>query len=86
MPEFQNSRPIPFALHKEVQEQVEMLIGHIIEESYSYINPLTLILRDGKCVRICLNARQANKFMMPDRANVPPMLVLLQRFHGASYI
>jgi len=28
-----------------------MLADHIIEESYlSYVNPLTLVQRDGKCV------------------------------------
>ena len=49
-----NSRPIPFASHKEVQEQVEeMLAYHITEESYSsYVNPLTLVQRDGKHIRM----------------------------------
>ena len=76
--EARNSRQIPFALRKEVQEQVEeMLADHIIEESYSsYVNPLTLVQRDGKRVRICLDAREANKFMTPYRATVPPMQML----------
>ena len=34
---------------------------------------------------MCLDAREANKFMTPDRVKVSPMNVLLQRFHGASY-
>jgi hypothetical protein len=74
-----NSRPMPFALSKEVQEQVEeILADHIIEESYSsYVNPLTLVQRDGKRVRTCLDAREANKFMTPDRATVPPVQMLL---------
>ena len=73
---------------KKVQEQVEeMLADHIIEESYlSHVNPLTLVQRDGKSVRICLDAREANKFMTRDRAKVPPMQMLLQRFYGTSYI
>ena len=71
-----------------MQEQVEeMLSDHIIQELYSsYGNPLTLVRRDVKRVRICLDAREANKFMTPDGAKVPPMQMLLQRFHGASYI
>jgi hypothetical protein len=41
-----------------------MLAHHIMEESYSsYVNPLTLVLTDEKWVRICLDAREANKFM-----------------------
>ena len=45
VPNSRNSRPIPFALHKEVQAQIEeMLADHIIEESYSsYVNPITLV-------------------------------------------
>lgn len=88
LPKSRNSRPIPFALRKEVQEQIqEMLANNIIEESYSsYVNPLTLVERDGKRVRICLDAREVNKFMRPDRAKVPPMQMLLQRFHGANCI
>lgn len=41
LPKSRNSRPIPFALRKEVQEQIqEMLANNIIEESYSsYVNP-----------------------------------------------
>jgi len=34
-----------------------------------------------------LSRRQGtNKFMTPDRTKVPPMHMLLQRFHGDSYI
>jgi hypothetical protein len=71
-----------------VQEQVEeMVADNISEESYSsYVNPLTLVQREGKRVTICLNAREVNKFMTPDRAKVPPMQMLLQRFCGANYI
>jgi hypothetical protein len=88
VPKSRNSRPIPFSLRREVQEQVEeTLADNIIEESYSsYVNPLTLVQRDGKRVRICLDAKEAIKFMTPDRAKVPPMQMLLQRFHGANYI
>jgi hypothetical protein len=58
-----NSRSIPFAIREEVQEQVEeMLADHINEESYSsYVNPLTLFQRDGKRIRICLDAREAQQ-------------------------
>jgi hypothetical protein len=71
-----------------VQEQFEeMLADNIIEESYSsYVNPLTLVQRQEKRVRIWLDASEVNKFMTPDRAKVPPMQTLLQRFYGANYI
>jgi hypothetical protein len=64
-----------------------MLADHIIEEPYSsYVNPLTLVERDGKRVSICVDAREIKKFMTPDRAKVSPTQKLLQRFHGANYI
>jgi len=62
-----------------------MLTDHIFEESYSsYVNPLIFVQRDGK--RVCLDAREANKFITPDRVKVPSLKMLLQRFHGASYV
>jgi hypothetical protein len=87
-PKFQNCRPIPFALHKGVREQIEEMISDsVVEESYSsYVNPITLVQKEGRRVRICLYTMEVNKFMTPDRAKVPAMHMLLQRFHGASYI
>jgi hypothetical protein len=88
VPKSRNSRPIPFSLQREVQEQIEeMLADNIIEESYSsYVSPLTLVQLEGKRVQICLDAREVNKFMTPDRAKVSPMQTLLQRSHGANFI
>jgi hypothetical protein len=68
-------------------EQIEEMIKNgILEISYSsYVNPLTIIQRKHKPVRICVDARQVNKQMVPDRAKTPPAYELLQRFHGAKY-
>jgi hypothetical protein len=58
MPPTANSRPIPFALRAPVREQIQaMLRDGILEESYSaYVNPLTLVHREPKPVRICVDA------------------------------
>jgi hypothetical protein len=64
-----------------------MVKNDILEISHSpYVNPLTIIQRKDKPVRICADARQVNKQMVPDRAKTPPAHELLQRFHGAKYI
>jgi hypothetical protein len=86
-PKSSNSRTIPFALRDEVRTQIETMIGDgILEESYSdYVNPLTLVHRENKPVRICVDARSVNKQMTPDRVKVAPMGELL-RFHGSRYI
>ena len=88
MPPSANSRPIPLVLRDQVREQIrEMLKDGILEESHSaYINPITLVVREGKSVCICLDARLINKQMVADRTKVTPMRELLQKFYGAKYI
>jgi len=88
MPKSRNARPIPFALRAQVREQIqEMLKDDILEKSFSdYVNPLTLVERPGKGIRICIDARRVNALMVPDRVKVDPMKELLQRFHGSKYI
>jgi hypothetical protein len=81
LPHSATSRPIPFALRNQVREQIQaMLKDGILEESHSaYINPITLVVREGRTVRICLDARRINKQMVPDRTKVLPMCELLQK-------
>ena len=52
----------------------------------AYINPITLLVREGKAVCICLDARRINKQMIVDRTKGMPMRELLQKFYGAKYI
>ena len=82
------SKPIPFALRVQVRDQIQLMLkDNILEESFSsYINPLTLVVREKKALRICINARQINRQMTADRTKVLPLCELLQKFHGASYI
>jgi hypothetical protein len=88
MPTSANSRPIPFALRDQVRDQIKvMLKDDILEESFSsYINPLTLVVREMKPLRICVDARRINRQMTADRTKVLSLRELLQKFHGASYI
>jgi hypothetical protein len=81
MPASANSRPIPFALRSQVRDQIQaMLRDGILEESYSaYVNPLTLVHREQKPIRICVDARRINKLMIADRVKVQPMRELLQK-------
>jgi hypothetical protein len=87
LPKLCNS-PIPFSLRREVREQLEEMVKNgILEISHSpYINPLTIIQRKNKPVCICVDTRQVNNPMIPDRAKTPPAYELLQRFHDAKSI
>jgi hypothetical protein len=59
----------------------------ILEESRSsYLNPLTVVQREGKSPRICVDAQKFNQAMLPDRTKIAPMQAILQRFHGTRYI
>jgi hypothetical protein len=80
MPPTANSRPIPFALMAPVREQIQaMLRDGILEESYSaYVNQLTLVHREPKPIRNCVDARRINKLMVADRVKVQPMRELLE--------
>jgi hypothetical protein len=68
LPKSCNSRAIPFLLRTKVGEQIEAMVNDdILEISHSpYVNPLTIIQREDKPVRINLDARQVNKQMVPD--------------------
>jgi hypothetical protein len=67
-----NSRPISFALRDQVRDQIQiMLKDDIVEESFSsYINPLTLVVREAKPLRICVDARKIKRQMTADRTSV----------------
>jgi hypothetical protein len=72
----------------QVREQIQAkLKDGILEEShYAYINPIILIVREGKAVRIYLDARRINKEMVADIMTVMPMREILQKFYGVKYI
>jgi hypothetical protein len=64
-----------------------MLAEDILEISDSpFINPMTIVQREGKAPRICIDARKVNDVTIPDRERTPPLNELLQRFHDARYM
>jgi hypothetical protein len=64
-----------------------MLQDDILELSYSdVLNPLTVVPREGKKPRICVDARKINQMTIPDYEQTPPLQELLQRFEGTKYL
>jgi hypothetical protein len=88
MPQSAKARPNPFAVREQVCGQIQVMSKDVIlEESHSaYINTITLVVREGKTVRVCLNARRINKQIVADRTKVMPMREILQRFNCSKYI
>jgi hypothetical protein len=68
LPKSTYSRPLPFALRPTVNQQIRQLSkDDILEESHSvYLNPLTVVQREGKNPRICVDARKINQITLPD--------------------
>jgi len=83
-----HTRPIPFSVRPAVREQIrQMMADNVLEISTSsHVNPLTIVLRDGKAPRFCVDARKVNRYTLPDRARVLPIQDLLQQFHGSKFI
>jgi hypothetical protein len=82
------SRPIAFAMRPAVRAQIaQMIEDDILEVSNSPIlNPLTIVQREGKKVRICVDARKVNEHTIPDHERTPPLQELLQRFEGSQFM
>jgi hypothetical protein len=82
------SIPVPFAMRNADKTQIqEMIHDDILELSQSDIlNPLTVVPREGKKPRICVDARKVNQYTIPDYERTPPLQELLQRFEGAKFI
>jgi hypothetical protein len=58
-----------------------------LELSYSdVLNPLTVVPREGKTPRICVDARKINGLTVPDYERTPPLQELLQKFEGTRYL
>jgi hypothetical protein len=88
MPHGAKSRPLPFALRNQMREQIQAILEDgIFEESHSAcIYSITLVVREEKAVRICLDVRRIYKQIVADRTKFMPMRELLQKFYGAKYI
>jgi hypothetical protein len=64
-----------------------LLKDGIIEISHAtYVNPISVVQREGKTPTICLDARRINQVTFQDRRKAPPIQELLERFHGAQYM
>jgi len=83
-----HSRPVPYSARPGVRKQIEQMMEAGILESFdsSYINPLTIVYRENKEPRICIDARRVNNVMLPDRTRAPPIDEMLQQFHGVKYM
>lgn len=82
------SYPVPNKMKGAVQEEINrMLNDDIIEYGDSeHTSPLVVVPKKDGSVRLCLDARQINKFIIPDKTSTEGIDEILQKFNGARYI
>jgi hypothetical protein len=83
-----HSIPVPYSATAGIRKQIEeMTEDGILELSESpFLHPLTILYRENKEPRICIDARRVNNAMLPDQAGAPPIDEMLQQFHGVKYM
>ena len=85
MPKSRNATPISFLLRAQVREQMGDA-GRHLGEIFDCVNILTIVERQLKGKRICIDASEVNSLMISYRVNVDPIKGLLQGLHGSKFI
>ena len=82
------SYPVPFKHRDKVEEQLQIMLDwKIIERAVSsYVNPLVTIIKKDGSVRLCLDARQINAIMVPDKETPNNPDELLQKFVNMKWL
>jgi hypothetical protein len=82
------SRRVAYSASAGVSNQIEQMmeVGILELSDSSFINPLTIVHRENKELRICIDARRVNNVMLPDRARALTIDEMLQQFHGVKYM
>jgi len=85
-PFVRKSYPVPYAKRKAVQDEIDRMLrfGVIGESSSPYSNPLVVVTKKDNTVRLCLDARNLNKILIPDRECPMPIDDMLYKFEGAK--
>lgn len=87
-PHIRKSYPVPIALKEDVDKEIEYMLDlGIIERSISpYCNPLRIVKKKKKQIRVCLDARFLNDVVEGDNESPPNIPDLLQKHYGVKYM
>lgn len=79
--------PIPHSYRDAVRQQVlKMLDDGIIEPAVSeYTSPLVVVTKKNGKPRVCLDARQINKYIVADHTTTENISEIFQRFQGCRH-
>lgn len=87
-PYFMRSYPIPMMFRDPVEAEIKRMLelGIIQRSKTPYINPLVVIAKKDKEVRLCLDARQVNKIMQPDHECAQSSEILFQKCQNVKFM
>ena len=86
-PIIRKSCPIPLAYRSAVKGEVNRLLHNgMIEHAHSpYCNPIRVIRKADRVIRLCLDARELNRYLEDD-SEAPPLIEdLLQSHEGIQF-
>ena len=89
-PVAQSERRIPFALRKQVQEEIEKLekndiIEDITNEPTPWLSPLVAVKKGQNNIRLCLDMRHPNQAITRTRFPTPTIDDLLVKLKGSNH-
>jgi transposase InsO family protein len=84
----QKSYPVPFAHKPAVEAELNRMLnlGIIERASSPYLNPLVAVHKRDGSVRLCLDAKQLNKILVPEREFPASPDEILQKFEGVKWL
>lgn len=86
-PGIRQTYPIPFQLREATGVAIMKGVDNgVIERAVSrYCNPLRIVMKEDKTVRVCLDARFINRIIEDDHESPPLINESLQKFHGSQW-
>lgn len=82
------SRKIPIAFEEEVKEKLEQLEKtDVIERCHAasgWLNPLVVVPKKNNTIRICVDLRRVNEFIIKKPQPFPSLEELSAKLHGAT--
>ncbi|XP_023248187.1 uncharacterized protein LOC111643991 [Copidosoma floridanum] len=87
-PFFTRPYPVPLNYREQVQNEIDkMLKLNVIRRSFSpYINPIRVVIKKDKTVRLCIDARKLNENLVDDYESPPGIEELFPRCRHANFI
>ncbi|KAI5633930.1 integrase core domain-containing protein [Phthorimaea operculella] len=88
IPFIKRTYPIPYAYRKKMEDKLSemMEMGIISRASTPYSSPLTFTIKPDGSIRVLLDAREINKYMVVESEAPPMQIDVLNAFHGEMQI